>query len=332
MFTRCRWFTLPVGAALIVALLAGSLGSAGVARAAEQAAPRLLGGHLFLPSSFVPDPFIATSFQTTTGGGVATNIDVPLYNLDGEQIGATSADIGFMALSFDYQQRISHRVDLRLAVNGSGRLGTSAVSIVAEGLSAVYGYGLGTTVNLVRKTNWELAASADVRGNTLYGVSPLGFVQSVIDNAANGDSALASSQDSLLSSGDNSRFVGGVRGAYTPAIWIGFTGYFEAGVGKKFTGHDANTSVVNFGATTSVDFKTLIHAPIGLLVQYRRQSLNEQSEEVGRSNSYGFGIFYTGRQDFALGLENTWSKLDQPRTSKQVNAAQFKILLRYDFQ
>ena len=329
MSTRYRWFTLPAGAALIFTLLAGPVQ---LAQSAEQAAPRSLGGHLFLPSSIVPDPFIATSFQTTTGGGMATNIAVPLYNLDGQEIAETTADIGFMALGFDYQQRVSNRVDVRLSLDGSGRLGTSAVSIVAEGLSAAYGYGLGTTVNLVKKTNWVLAATADVRGNTLYGVSPLGFVQSVIDNAANGDSSLASSEDSLLDSGDNSRFVGGVRGAYTPAPWIGFTGYLELGVGKKFEGRSANTSVSNFGATSSFDFNPLTHTPIGVLLQYRQQSLNEKDENVGRSNSYGFGVFYTGRQDFGLGLENTWSKLEQPRTSKQVSVVLMRILLRYDFK
>ena len=326
MLTRCRWFTVPASTALLVSVLAGA------AQAAEQASPRLLGGHLFLPSSVVPDPFIATSFQTATGGGAAMNIVTPLYNIKGEQIGEADSDIGFMSLGFDYQQRLSNRVDLRLSVDGSGRLGTSATSIVAEGLSAVYGYGFGTTVNLVKKTNWVLAATGDVRGNTLYGVSPLAFVQAAIDNAANGDSALADSQDSLLSKGDNSRFVGGLRGAYTPAPWIGFTGYLEAGVGKKFQGRDANTSVANFGATTSVDLNSLLHTALGVLLQYRHQSLNEKGENVGRSDSYGFGLFYTGRQDFGIGLENTWAKLDQPRTDKQVNAVTARILLRYDFR
>ena len=328
MSTRYRWFTLPAGAALIFALLAGP---AQVAQSVEQAAPRYLGGHLFMPSSIVPDPFIATSFQTSTGGGTASNIEVALYNLDGEKIGEASADIGFFNLGFDYQQRVSNRVGLRLSLGGVGRLGTNAASILAEGISALYGYGFGASVNLVKKTNWEMAGTLDVRGNTLYAVSPLGFVQSVIDNAANGDSSLTSSQDSLLDSGNNSRFVAGVRGAYVPAAWIGFTGYFEAGIGKKFTGRDANTSVANFGATTNVDFKPLTGTPVGVLLQYRRQSLNEKSENVGRSNDYGFGLFYTGRQDFAIGLENSWSKIDQPRTSKQVNATQIKLLLRYDF-
>jgi hypothetical protein len=315
--------------ALILTLLAASPGPAG---AAEQAAPRVLGGHLFATSSLVPDPFIATSFQTSTGGGTASNIEVALYNVNGEKIGEATADIGFFNLGFDYQQRVSNRVGLRLSLNGVGRLGTNAASILSEGITALYGYGFGASMNLVKKTKWEMAGTLDMRGNTLYAVSPLGFVQSVIDNAANGDSSLASSQDSLLGSGDNSRFVAGLRGAYVPAPWIGFTGYFEAGVGKKFTGHDANTSVANFGATTDVDFKPLTGTPIGVLLQYRRQSLNEKSENVGRSNDYGFGLFYTGRQDFSIGLENSWSKIDQPRTDKQVNATQFKLLLRYDFR
>jgi len=48
--------------------------------------------------------------------------------------------------------------------------------------------------------------------------------------------------------------------------------------------------------------------------------------------SYGFGIFYTGRRFFTLGLENTWSQISQHQTDKKIDVAQARIVLRYDFK
>jgi hypothetical protein len=329
-----RWMQLLAIGCLSLFSTTGLADQVMAQEAETNAAPRYFGEHLFIPSTIVPDPFISTTFVSTTGFGKAINLITPVYNLDGEQISEISSDIGFMLLEFNYQQALSRRFALRGALSASARVGTSAEAILSEGLSAVYGYSLGATFSVVQKQNWQLSATADLRGNTLYSVAPLDFARAVVDNVENGDStgAVQDAQDSLLASGDNLRVLGGVRGAYTPSPWIGFIGFLEAGLGEKFEQGSDNTSVVNFGTAISFDFNPLTRTPVGLLATFRNESLSEKGDDVGSVQSYGFGVFYTGRRFFTLGLENTWSQISQHQTDKKIDVAQARIVLRYDFR
>lgn len=316
-----------------IALTVSLAGAAMADESASDPAPRDFGGCLFIPTSLVPDPFISTSFTTGTGAGSAVNLVVPLYNLQGEKIAETSSSIAFMQLGFDYQQAINRRVAVRAGLNGGGRMGTSASSVLAEGVSAVFGYGIGSTINLTRKPEWQLAATVDVRGSTLYGISPLGFVRAVVEAIAADDTARAmSAEDSLLAEGKSARFLGGVRAAYTPAPWIGFTGLLETGLGDKFSGDDGAISVTNFGIAASFDLNPLKRIPVGVLGAFRNESLSEKNDDVGSSQAYCLSVFYTGRRFFALGLENTWSQIHQVRTDKKIDVAQTRFVMRYDFQ
>jgi hypothetical protein len=329
-----RWISLSAGACLLVALVAGPVASAGAEESAANPAPRDFGGHQFNPSVLVPDPFISTTFVNYTGAGSAVNHVVPVYNLHGEKIAEISANIGFLQLGFGYQQAINQRVALRADLNGAARVGTSAQSILADGVSAVYGYGAGTTVNLVRRPAWQLAATADVRANTLFAVSPLSFVQSVVNSVAAGDTAgaLEAAEDSLLAAGDNQRVLGGIRVAYTPASWIGFTGFIEGGVGSRFKKGSDNLGVTNLGIAASFNLAPLIRCPIGLVGSFRNETLSEKGDDLGSFQAFGLGIFYTGRRFFSVGLDNAWSTVKQAQTDQKLDVVQNRLLLRYDFK
>lgn len=330
---RCK--LLVVCACFLLGQTAAALAVAGEQEPFPGEASRYFGGHLFIPSTIVPDPFISTTFTSITGFGQALNLKVPIQNLNGDKIGELSGNIGFMMLEFDFQQAIGHRFDVRVGGTANARVGTSAQSILAEGISALYGYQLGGTASVLKKRNWQLSATVDLRSNTLYSISPIDFVRSVVNSIQAGDTtgAVGSGEDSLLSSGNNLRALGGVRAAYTPAPWIGFTGFVESGLGEPFEEGRKNTSVVNFGGSLSFDLNPLKRIPIGLLGTFRRESLSEKGEDFGGSAvATGFGIFYTGRRFFSMGIENTWQRVDQPNSDEAINAVMARIVLRYDFR
>jgi hypothetical protein len=298
-------------------------------------APRYLGGHLFIPSAVAPDPFISTTFGSTTGFGQAVGLKVPVRNLDGEKIGELEGDIGFMLLEFAYQQKIARNFALRAGALATARMGTSAEAILSEGISALYGYDLGASAKLWRKRNWQVTANVSLRGNTLYTMSPLGFARAVVEAYQAGDStgAVQAAQDTLLGTGTNLRVLGGLRGAYTPADWIGFTGFVEGGLGEPFQDGRDETSVINLGGTIGFDLNPLTDTPIGLLATFRSESLSERGDDtIGHSRSYGFGIFYTGRRFFSIGLENTWSQISQLQADTKVDVVQGRFVIRYDFE
>ena len=320
---------------LLVTVLCGTVWQVAAQEIESDEAPRYLGGHLFIPSAVVPDPFISTTFGSTTGFGQAVGLKVPIRNLDGEKIGELEGDIGFMLLEFGYQQKIAHNFALRAGALATARMGTSAEAILSEGISALYGYDLGASARLLRKRNWQVSANVSLRGNTLYTMSPLAFARAVVEAYQGGDStgAVQTAQDSLLGTGTNLRVLGGLRGAYTPAEWIGFIGFVEGGMGERFQEGEDQTSVINVGGTISFDLNPLTRTPIGLLATFRSESLSERGDDtVGHSRSYGFGIFYTGRRFFSIGLDNTWSQISQLQADTKVDVVQGRFVLRYDFE
>lgn len=329
-----RFLRMTTFGLLAASLLAGPV-PAPAQEPSPDEAPRYFGGHQFIPSTIVPDPFISTTFTTTTGFGRAMGLEVPIFNLDDEQIGELEGNIGFMLLEFNYQQRLGSRFALRAGAVATARVGTTAEAILSEGISALYGYGIGGSANLARKEKWQLAATVDLRGNTLYAMSPLAFAQAIVEEIESGDStgAVQSAQDTLLSSGDNLRVLGGLRGAYTPSEWLGFTAFVEGGLGERFSRTDDNTSVINFGAAVSFDLRPLTGKSVGLLGTFRRESLGERGDDdIGDSEAFGLGIFYTGRRFFSIGLENSWSQIRQLRADSKIDVGQARIVMRYDFR
>ena len=314
-----------------LALLVGAAvaASARSAVAQQPSNHRTFGGHSFIPSSNVGDPFLGTYIQTLTGGGRALDLQVPIYDLDSNLIATESGNIAFFMLGLGYQQQLAKWVVLRATVTGAARLGTNHVALLAEGASAVYGGTFGATFRLVQKQRFLLTAIAETRSNALYAIDPLSFVRNAIEGGT------TDSTTGLLEKGTNWRLVGGVRTAYAFAPWIGITGAAEFGPATRFFADDRgekNTSQLSLGGTVSVDLDPGTHVPIGFVGSVRYQSENDRADDiVGRQATFGLGVFYTGRDDLSLGLETAFQRFSQRDLEGHVNAAQVRLVLRYDF-
>ena len=180
-----------------------------------------------------------------------------------------------------------------------------------------------------------MAVTADLKANTLYGISPLSFAQSIVDEIEEGDStgAIEASEDSLLTSGDNRRVVGGLRAAWTASPWLGFHGFVESGLGNKFNEEeDDDEVVVNGGASASIDLNPICNVAVGIGLSGRYESLNERGDDLGGdTKSFGLGIYYTGRRDFTVGLDTTWATISRRAVDGDIDAFQSRFVLRYDF-
>ena len=299
------------------------------AAAQETSNRRTLNGHSFLVSSTVGDPFLGTYVRTLTGGGRALDMQVPVYNLDGDQIATLSGNIAFFQLGLAYQQQLAKWVAVRLSFTGSARLGTNHVSLLAEGATAVYGGSFGAVFRLVEKRKFFFSALAETRSNSLYAISPLSFARGIIESGG------VDSTTQLLSAGDNWRFVGGLRAGYAFAPWIGVTGLVEYGPAKRFfedESGDRNTSQFNLGGTASLDLRPGTGVPIGFAGSVMYQSENDRGDDlIGRQAVFGLGVFYTGRQDLSLGVEMGYQRMDQRGVDSKINASQINLVLRYDF-
>ena len=206
---------------------------------------RLLNGYYFIPSTDVASPFVTSFVRSATGVGVAVGLTVPIEDLDGNVVDAIGGDLAFLILDFQYQQAITKWLALRAGFVGSARVGTDEQSLLTQGITSVYGFDLGATAQLLQTRSFLLSAVVNYTNNQIYAIAPFDFVKSVIDSGFD-----PGGDNNLLQSGSVGLTSGGLRMAFAPSDWIGFTALAEAGIGERFieeagTRGSAEQSTVN---------------------------------------------------------------------------------------
>ncbi len=288
---------------------------------------RTLGGHNFVPIELLGDPFVGTYVRNSTGAGTAIGLQVAMPALEGGIAGFAKADISFIGLALEYQQNITNWLAFRLGATGGARLGTSVEALLAEGVTAVFSYGFGLSGQVVRSSRLALAVTADIVPNKAYGISPLDFARSVIDNGL--DSA-----STLLSEGDGRRIVFGLRPAYALTPWLGIQGVFDVGPGKASTEESERSKTqTSFGLGTSVNLMGASNTPLGFTAAYQHKSgLLGTGDVSGGADTWSVGVFYTGRRSFTVGIDIAVSSIGQTLTDDNINLTGARVNLRYDFK
>jgi len=157
----------------LVTLLA--LGCAATGTFAQEPASRderELGGHRFIPSGRLPDPFVTTHARFRTAGGLADGFQAK-YNVPVvDTVKTTSGDIAFFGLDFEYQQNLWERTAVRLSLEGNARVGVDNQSLLASGLSSTYGMELEAKYRMLESHNFALSGAVVVRLPTGHQDSP----------------------------------------------------------------------------------------------------------------------------------------------------------------
>jgi len=70
---------------------------------------RHLNGHGFLPSFYVDDPFVSSTFQTHVGAGMAVDLKTPFRDFDGDVLYVLEGDLVVASLGLGYQQKLGQK-------------------------------------------------------------------------------------------------------------------------------------------------------------------------------------------------------------------------------
>jgi hypothetical protein len=301
--------------------------------AQERDPKRTLGGHNFVPIELLGDPFVGTFVRNSTGGGMAVGLKVPIPDLEGDILGYAESDIGFLTIGLEYQQNITDWLAFRLGGSGGARLGTSLQALLTEGATATFGYNFGLTAQALRSERFALAVSADMVPNKIYGISPLDFARSVIENGL--DSA-----SSLLNKANGRRLYIGLRPAWSVKPWLGLQGQFEIGPNRaqeegdsgKVEAEETKTQTT-YGVGASMNLKGVSNTPLGFNVAYQRKNgLIGTGDISGGADTWNVGIYYTGRRAFIVGLDIVSSSIGQATVEDDISLIGARLTLRYDFR
>ena len=283
---------------------------------------RVLNGYEFIPSRVVEAPFAISHFGTSTGGGVAFDLETPFVDLSGDTLGTLVGDVAFMSLGFDYQQRFGQWFAARIGFAGGGRIGIDEQSVLAQGVTGFFSLNLGATARILQSDKVILSGALDFGRTDLVGLDPFGFAQKIIDDGIDPE------DNSLVGTADAISALAGVRVGWAPASWIGVTGVLEAGFGDVT--ESSSDALIGGGGTVGIDLKNLGVIPIGFLLTGKTSVVTQAGADLAdRSWTYGLGVFYTGWDDFSVGLETSVGLLERRDADDNFEAFVATFNLRY---
>jgi hypothetical protein len=334
----------PVNAMRLVALtLAVSSGSA----LAQEAAPpppvaatapapvkvekmgRELGGHLFLPSHLLEDPFSYTAFGTTFGLGAgnavgpAVNPEPPPYFSGEKWYGFTGLGLGMLL-----NVRILEYLAVRAGLNTTAYLGTGSGAALTVGTSARITGDVGVKGSLPVGENFRFSAAVDAAYGPTYALLLADGIRSIIENCPTNPEQCRDSLSASLQADDTITWTAGLAGAWAPLPYLGFTANVQFIAPTKTGTNSIAQNGMNFAGSGEFDALPLVKwLPLGVNVAYQITT-GVGGNKVPTAQEAGFGFYYTGRRDLALGLEIDW-RWNTLATAQVATATVAWLNLRY---
>lgn len=299
-----------VGLALIALVHSASAAAADEAAAPGSPEPtvqqvprpqgRILNGHVFMPSATVPGALVTTSFASylLLGLGSTTgSFTIGDRNFNG------TYDYAAIGAVLGYEHAFGRYFSARLSLNDVIYSGINGESAFAVGTQFQVGGSLGVTASLPVGDAVRVAVLFDVGSVPGLALTIGSGLRAIIDRCQAGNCTVGN--------GD----IFGTRNATTiqPALaanWavsraLGITG----NVAYLHVSQDQNLGTVSgdalsLGLASDFDFRAIGWAPIGLMLQFNWTApFNGDAPALQHVTDLGGGIFYTGRENLALGIQ-----------------------------
>ncbi len=267
---------------------------------AEQKLTRELGGHTFLPSHIIDNPFSETFVWLSLGLGAgealagSLQLNPPAITPENRWYGFT----GFGLLASG-GVRLLEYLSLRAAVGTEAYIGNGTDAALAVGSSARVTAGLGAKGSLPVGETLRFAATFDATYGPVYSVL---IAEGLIDAINSG----RISASEFVQNYSTFTWTGGLVGSWAPWSFLGFTLNGRFVVPTK-TGKASYAQNGIFGAAMA-DFDARpiwSWLPMGLSAAYSVISPTS-GNGVSALQTFGFGLYYTGRRDLGLGLQFEW--------------------------
>jgi hypothetical protein len=288
--------------------------------ATEERLGRELGGHLFLPSHLIDDPFSYTAFGTAIGLGNGSAL--------GPTVSPTPPILGPPDKWYDYQGlgiavvmnvRILEYLSARAALGTTAYLGTGNGAAFTVGTSARITGDLGVKGSLPVGEHFRFAATLDASYGPVYAILIGQGLQQIIADCQNPAIGCQVDPAEFLQQSDTLTWIGGLSGAWAPLPYLGVVLNAQFIAPTRTQSGAASVSQNGYTLAGMVDFdaRPLVPwLPVGVNGMFSITS-PIGSNGVTTTKDFGFGIYYTGEPHLALGVEIDWrsGKLENEQIS-----------------
>lgn len=249
----------------------------------------VLGGHRYLPSYYIPQPFITS--QLTFGFGI-TYGRYPATILNQER----EIKAAGLVPSLLYQAAINDWLAVNLGVSASGLVGLDAASVLEFGASTSFSSRLGAVAKLLQKEKTMLSVGLTyIRLETISTSPSVALRRSVRESVTGEDSPL---NDQTV----RSVYQPDLRFAYTFNSVVAFQASLSAATGAKSVNDvSSDQTRYTFGSALDFDLKPSINFPIGAKIMYGYS--DAMAGEGSKADLVGLGLYETYSERFNFGLE-----------------------------
>jgi len=259
---------------------------------------RILNGHIFMPAARVRGPFTVTSFGSFMDIGYGSTTGT--FQI-GDRVFNQGFDYALFGATLDYELAFLRYFSARLALNPdvfSGINGSSAI-VVGSKLQVAVSTGLTASIPLGDAVRVGFLLDANFGPNV--GLSIGQGIRAVINSCQTSGCDVDTGQ--LFTILHVFTLQPAAVVSWAPLPPLGLTANFaylyatETDSGSSFNG---NAVIPAFAA--DFDFGRISSVPIGIQFQFR-WTAPFSGTQLQHITDIGGGVFYTGRQDLAAGLQ-----------------------------
>ena len=264
-------------------------------------AERHLGGHGFMPSQYIDDPFIGTFYSSQVGAAKAVSITRDINGLDGEHLVTIEGSVMFASLGMGFQQQLGQKWAVGAGGAALVRSGTNALSFINDGANVTTSQYLWAKRLLHRGEASQVTVGLNWKYSTATLFTPREFAQHIFDGGSLLDAPLVMDAKTWALQGD-------IMWAYAFNSMWAMRANANLGVVEDIFESGVLLANHRFSVMGEVDFKSRYEVPVGITFGTFQ---GFPSERIGSGLSgYTLGFWYTGKEDFVVGVETGW--LDIP--------------------
>jgi len=272
--------------------------SAGTLAAVPAGTPGILGGHEFVPSTYIRDPFVRTFLRTGLGFGMTPELAIPLFTIDDKPVLGLKGSLLFSVLDVEYQQKIRDWVAVRGRFQVIGRIANATPALISQGVTLVSGFELGWLFGIERSDRFLLSVSVGVANSAMTDVYLQRFIDGIIANGGITPGAR------LVQTTPTMRGGAGIHGAYAISDLVGVTFSGNLDYGESVDRYSSDRWFHALVASVDFNLHRQNGPPLGFVVGVRTRSASvDQSGVQGTAQTFFGRIGYTGSQEFSFGID-----------------------------
>jgi len=260
--------------------------------------PGILGGHQFVPSTYITDPFVRTFLRTGLGFGMTAELVVPLFTIDDKPVLGMKGSLLFSVLDVEYQQKIRDWVAVRGRLQVVGRMANATPALISQGVTLASLFELGWLFRVERSDRLLLSVSLGVKNSSTTDVYLQRFIEGIIANAG------ITPGNRLVQTTPTLRGGAGIHGAYAVSDLVGLTFGGNLDYGEPVDRYSSDRWFHALGASVDFNLHRQNGPPLGFVVGIRtRSASSDQAGVQGTAQTFFGRIGYTGSQEFSFGVD-----------------------------